>query len=32
MRVLRASIIALFTAFFGCLLAFFVGDYLSRLA
>ena len=32
MRVLRASVIALFTAFFGCLLAFFVGDYLSRLA
>ena len=32
MRVLRASFIALFTAFFGCLLAFFVGDYLSRLA
>ena len=32
MRALRASVIALFTAFFGCLLAFFVGDYLSRLA
>jgi hypothetical protein len=32
MRVLRASVIALFTAFVGCLLAFFVGDYLSRLA
>jgi len=32
MRVLRASFIALFTAFIGCLLAFFVGDYLSRLA
>jgi hypothetical protein len=31
MRVLRASVIALFTAFVGCLLAFFVGDYLSRL-
>ena len=32
MRVLRASFIALFTAFVGCLLAFFVGDYLTRLA
>lgn len=32
MRVLRASLIALFTAFVGCLLAFFLGDYLSRLA
>jgi hypothetical protein len=32
MRVLRALFIALFTAFVGCLLAFFVGDYLSRLA
>jgi MFS family permease len=32
MRVLRALFIALFTAFFGCLLAFFVGDYLTRLA
>jgi len=31
MRVFRASFIALFTAFVGCLLAFFVGDYLSRL-
>jgi hypothetical protein len=31
MRVLRASFIALFTAFVGCLLAFFVGDYLTRL-
>jgi hypothetical protein len=31
MRVLRASFVALFTAFLGCLLAFFVGDYLSRL-
>src|SRR6266850_6898902 len=31
MRVLRASFVALFTAFVGCLLAFFVGDYLSRL-
>jgi len=32
MRVLRALSIALFTAFAGCLLAFFVGDYLTRLA
>ena len=32
MRFLRASIIALFTAFVGCVLAFFVGDYLTRLA
>src|SRR5262245_60158771 len=32
MRVLRASFIALFTAFVGCLVALFVGDYLSRLA
>jgi hypothetical protein len=32
MRVLRASFIALFTASVGCLLGFFVGDYLSRLA
>jgi len=32
MRVLRALFIALFTAFIGCLLAFFVCDYLSRLA
>jgi hypothetical protein len=31
-RVLRAFLIALFTAFGGCLLAFFVGDYLTRLA
>jgi len=31
MRVLRASFVALFTAFVGCLLCFFVGDYLSRL-
>jgi hypothetical protein len=31
-RFLRASIIALFTAFVGCVLAFFVGDYLTRLA
>lgn len=32
MRVLRALFIALFTAIVGCLLAFFVGDYLTRLA
>ncbi len=32
MRVLRTLFIALFTAFVGCLLAFFVGDYLSSLA
>jgi hypothetical protein len=32
MRVLRALFIALFTAFVGCLLAFLVGDYLTRLA
>jgi hypothetical protein len=32
MRILRASFIALFTALVGCLLAFFVGDYLARLA
>jgi hypothetical protein len=32
MRVLRALFIALLTAFAGCLLAFFVGDYLTRLA
>jgi len=32
MRVLRALSIALLTAFVGCLLAFFVGDYLTRLA
>jgi hypothetical protein len=31
-RFLRAFLIALFTAFVGCLLAFFVGDYLTRLA
>jgi hypothetical protein len=31
-RVLRAFLIALFTAFVGCLLAFFVGDYLTGLA
>ncbi len=32
MRVLRALFIALLTAFVGCLLAFFVGDYLTKLA
>ena len=32
MRVLRALFIALLTAFVGCLLAFFVGDYLTSLA
>jgi MFS family permease len=32
MRVLRAVFIALLTAFVGCLLAFFVGDYLTRIA
>jgi hypothetical protein len=32
MRVLRALFVALLTAFIGCLLAFFVGDYLTRLA
>jgi|SRR5215475_4741347 len=32
MRVLRALFIALCTAFVGCVLAFLVGDYLSRLA
>jgi hypothetical protein len=31
MRVLRALSIAILTAFVGCLLAFFVGDYLTRL-
>jgi hypothetical protein len=31
MRVLRALFVALFTAFVGCVLAFFVGDYLTRL-
>jgi hypothetical protein len=31
MRFLRALFISLFTAFVGCLLAFFVGDYLTRL-
>ena len=32
MRVLRALFVALLTAFVGCVLAFFVGDYLTRLA
>jgi hypothetical protein len=32
MRFLRAFFIALFTAFVGCVLALFVGDYLTRLA
>ena len=32
MRFVRALLIALFTAFVGCVLAFFVGDYLTRLA
>jgi hypothetical protein len=32
MRVLRALFVALLTAFAGCLLAFLVGDYLTRLA
>jgi hypothetical protein len=32
MRFLRAFFIALFTAVVGCILAFFVGDYLTRLA
>jgi hypothetical protein len=32
MRVLRVCFIALFTAFAGCVLAFFVGDYLTKLA
>ena len=32
MRFLRAFFIAVFTALVGCLLAFFVGDYLTRLA
>jgi hypothetical protein len=31
MRILRALFIALFTAFIGCVLAFFVGDYLTKL-
>jgi MFS family permease len=32
MRILRGLVIALLTAFAGCVLAFFVGDYLTRLA
>jgi hypothetical protein len=32
MRILRALFIALFTALIGCVLAFSVGDYLTRLA
>jgi hypothetical protein len=32
MRLLRAFVIALLTAIVGCVLAFFVGDYLTRLA
>ncbi len=32
MRVLRALFVALLTAFVGCILAFLVGDYLTRLA
>jgi hypothetical protein len=32
MRFLRAFLVALLTAFVGCVLAFFVGDYLTRLA
>src|SRR5213592_4296620 len=32
MRVLRAVFIALITALIGCVLAFFVGDYLTQLA
>jgi hypothetical protein len=32
MRVLRALFVALLTALAGCVLAFFVGDYLTRLA
>jgi len=32
MRVFRAVFIALFTAFVGCVLAFFLGDYLTGLA
>jgi hypothetical protein len=32
MRILRALFIGLITAFVGCLLTFFVGDYLTRLA
>jgi hypothetical protein len=32
MQILRGLLIALVTAFVGCILAFFVGDYLTRLA
>jgi len=32
MRVLRGLLIALLTAFVGCVLAVFVGDYLTKLA
>src|SRR5437773_11574452 len=32
MRLLRAFLVALLTAVVGCVLAFFVGDYLTRLA
>jgi hypothetical protein len=32
MRILRALLIALLTAFAGCILAIFVGDYLTKLA
>src|SRR5437667_3707395 len=32
MRILRSLLIGLLTAFAGCILAFFVGDYLTRLA
>src|SRR5438309_5459244 len=32
MRFLRASLVALLTAFVGCVLAFFIGDYFTRLA
>src|SRR5437016_8124846 len=32
MRILRGLLIALLTAFAGCILAFFVGDYLTKLA
>src|SRR5262249_2798135 len=32
MRILRGLLIVLLTAFAGCILAFFVGDYLTKLA
>jgi hypothetical protein len=32
MRFVRAFLVALFTAFAGCVLAFFVGDYLTKVA